>query len=81
LLIFAFLLARPRYGFNPSIFWKLLPIVFMSSAVLAEVFRAGIKAVNIGQSEAEAAIGLRPGPAMRLVVCPQALPLGSAILE
>jgi glutamate transport system permease protein len=76
LLIFAFLLALPRYGFNPSIFWKLvLPIVIVSSAVLAEVFRAGIKAVNAGQSEAAAAIGLRPGQAMRLVVFPQAMRL------
>jgi glutamate transport system permease protein len=76
LLIFAFLLALPRYGFNPSIFWKLvLPIVIVSSAILAEVFRAGIKAVSVGQGEAAAAIGLRPGQAMRLVVFPQALRL------
>jgi glutamate transport system permease protein len=76
LLIFAFLLALPRYGINPSIFWKLvIPIVIVSSAVIAEVFRAGIKAVHAGQSEAAAAIGLRPGQAMRLVVFPQALRL------
>ena len=76
LLIYAFLLALPRYGFNPSIFWKLvLPIVIVNSALLAEVFRAGIRAVSIGQSEAGAAIGLRSGQVMRHVVFPQALRL------
>ncbi|MCB1958689.1 MAG: ABC transporter permease subunit, partial [Rhodocyclaceae bacterium] len=35
--------------------------------------RAGILAVNRGQSEASHALGLRPGPALRLVIIPQAL--------
>ena len=42
-------------------------------AYLAEVFRAGIEAVNRGQSEAAFALGLRPGRTMSLIVLPQAL--------
>jgi glutamate transport system permease protein len=74
LLIYAFLLALPRYGINLPIFWKLVaPIVMVNSALLAEVFRAGIRAVGTGQSEAGAAIGLRSGQVMRLVLFPQAI--------
>ena len=59
LLIYAFLLALPRYGINLPILWKLVvPIVMVNVAVLAEVFRAGILAVDRGQSEAAAALGL-----------------------
>jgi glutamate transport system permease protein len=41
--------------------------------VLAEVFRAGINAVQKGQSEAAYAIGLRKGQVMRLILMPQAV--------
>lgn len=74
LLIYAFLLALPRFGINLPIFWKLVvPIVLVNVAVLAEVFRAGIAAVDRGQSEAAAAIGLRYGQVMRIIVLPQAI--------
>jgi glutamate transport system permease protein len=76
LLIYAFLLALPRYGINLPILWKLVvPIVMVNVAVLAEIFRAGILAVDRGQSEAAAALGLRPGTAMRTVILPQAVRL------
>jgi general L-amino acid transport system permease protein len=35
--------------------------------------RAGILAVSKGQTEAASALGLRPGPVLRLVVVPQAM--------
>ncbi len=35
--------------------------------------RAGILAINRGQSEAAFALGLRPGRTMRLIILPQAL--------
>ncbi|MEO9236701.1 MAG: ABC transporter permease subunit, partial [Jatrophihabitantaceae bacterium] len=74
LLIYAFLLALPRLGLNLPIFWKLVvPIVLVNIAVLAEVFRAGIGAVDRGQSEAAQAIGLRYRQMMRIVVLPQAI--------
>jgi glutamate transport system permease protein len=76
LLIYAFLLALPRYHVNLPIFWKLvIPIVLVSSASMAEVFRAGVLALDPGQAEAAAAIGLRPGQSLRLVVLPQAIRL------
>ncbi len=76
LLIYAFLLALPRYHVNLPIFWKLvIPIVLVSSASMAEVFRAGVLALDPGQAEAAAAIGLRRGQTMRLVVLPQAIRL------
>jgi len=76
LLIYAFLLALPRYGVNLPIFWKLVvPIVMVSSAVIAEVFRAGVQALDRGQSEAAQAIGLRYWQALRFVVLPQAVRL------
>ena len=44
-----------------------------TGAFIAENVRAGIQAVSRGQSEAAAALGLRPGRVMSLVVLPQAL--------
>jgi His/Glu/Gln/Arg/opine family amino acid ABC transporter permease subunit len=44
------------------------------SAYLAEVYRAGIQAVDKGQREAAQMVGLRRGQVMRHVVLPQALP-------
>jgi glutamate transport system permease protein len=74
LLIYAFLLALPRFGINLPILWKLVvPIILVNVAVLAEVFRAGILAVDRGQYEAAAALGLRDGVAMRTVILPQAI--------
>lgn len=43
------------------------------AAYMAEIYRAGIAAVDTGQGEAAAAIGMTRGEAMRLVVLPQAL--------
>ncbi len=43
------------------------------AAYMAEVYRSGIAAIDRGQSEAAAALGLRRARAMRLVVLPQAI--------
>ncbi|MES2435133.1 MAG: ABC transporter permease subunit [Pseudomonadota bacterium] len=43
------------------------------ASVIAETVRAGIQAINRGQSEASAALGIRPGRTMSLVILPQAL--------
>jgi glutamate transport system permease protein len=48
-------------------------LALYNAAVLAEVFRAGILAVPRGQSEAAAAIGLRRGQTMRMILVPQAV--------
>ncbi len=54
-------------------YWCLVfGLVLYNGAVLAEVFRAGINAVDQGQKEAGAALGLRDGQIMRIIVLPQA---------
>ena len=57
----------------PEFVSLLLGLVLYTGAFIAEVVRAGILAVSRGQSEAANALGLRPGPTMRLVVIPQAM--------
>ena len=44
-----------------------------SSAYVAEIFRAGILAVDIGQTEASRSLGLNGFQTMRLIVLPQAI--------
>lgn len=44
-----------------------------TGAFIAENVRAGIQAISKGQTEAAAALGMRPGRIMNLVVLPQAL--------
>lgn len=76
LLIFVFLLALPTAGINVPIFWKLvLPIAMANAALIAEVVRAGVRAVDAGQMQAAEALGLRHGQALRLIVIPQAVRL------
>jgi glutamate transport system permease protein len=50
-----------------------LALAIYNSAVLAEIFRAGILSLDRGQSEAAAAVGLRYWQGMRHVILPQAL--------
>lgn len=75
-------MSRPELkGFNfaggaevlPEFFALLIGLTIYTATFIAEIVRAGILAVNKGQSEAAAALGLRPGTAMRLVILPQAL--------
>ncbi|VDS10444.1 putative glutamine ABC transporter permease protein GlnM [Paracoccus haematequi] len=50
-----------------------LALTLYTGAFIAEIVRAGILAVNRGQSEAAFALGLRPRRTMSLVILPQAL--------
>lgn len=50
-----------------------LALSLYTAAFIAEIIRAGIQGVAIGQSEAAHSLGLRPGTTKRLVVIPQAL--------
>ena len=56
-----------------DLFSALTALSIYTSAFIAEIVRAGILAVSHGQTEASYALGLRPGPTLRLVVIPQAL--------
>ena len=50
-----------------------LALSLYTAAFIAENVRAGILAISHGQTEAAAALGLRPGMIMNLVILPQAL--------
>ena len=58
---------------TPEFMAVLLGLVFYTSAFIAEVVRAGIQSVSLGQIEAASSIGLNKQQSMRLVVLPQAL--------
>ena len=57
----------------PEFMALLFGLVIYTAAFIAEVVRAGILSVVKGQTEAAYSLGLRPGPALRLVVVPQAM--------
>lgn len=76
LVVYAFLLALPAFGVTFPRFWMLvIPMILVSSATTAEVFRAGIKAVDRGQHEAADAIGLSRRDSLVYVILPQAVRL------
>jgi general L-amino acid transport system permease protein len=67
--------------FNISGGWQIFPefvallvgLTIYTASFIAEVVRAGIQSVYKGQTEAAYALGLRPGPTLRLVTIPQAM--------
>lgn len=64
----------PRYGIRWGPFWFLVAaLVAYNSAVLAEIFRAGILSLDRGQREAASAIGMSYWQSMMLVQVPQAV--------
>ena len=56
-----------------SFFALLIGLVVYTSAFIAEIVRAGIQAVNRGQTEAARALGLHTNTSLRWVIFPQAL--------
>lgn len=57
----------------PEFVALLFGLVLYTSTFIAETVRSGIQAVSHGQTEAAAALGLREGDRLRLVVIPQAM--------
>jgi polar amino acid transport system permease protein len=51
----------------------IMGLAFTESAYAAEMIRAGIQAVNVGQTEAAATLGMTRGQTLRRIVLPQAL--------
>ena len=71
---------------SPEFIALLLGLVLYTAAFVAEVVRAGIQAVNKGQTEAAMSLGLKPSLVLNLVVLPQSLrvivpPLTSQMLN
>ncbi len=57
-----------------SLLWRaIIALMLAYAAFLAEIFRAGIQAVDKGQIEAAKALGLRRFQRFRLIVMPQAI--------
>jgi len=74
LLILFLFLGLPAAGVTISTFWALVGgLTLYNSAVLGEIFRAGILSLPRGQTEAAYAIGLRRGQTLRLILIPQAV--------
>ena len=57
----------------PEFVALLMGLVLYTAAFISEIVRAGIQSVAKGQTEAAHALGLRPGPTLKLVVVPQAM--------
>lgn len=74
LLIYFAGVAVPRYAFELSSYWYLvIALALYNGSVIAEVFRAGIRALGAGQMEAGLAVGLTEKQTLRLVLFPQAV--------
>jgi glutamate transport system permease protein len=62
------------FGATLGTYWSVvLALTLYNGSVLAEVFRAGILAVPVGQREAGMAIGLHKRQVLRLILAPQAV--------
>lgn len=70
---------RTRFAFTggnsvtPEFLALLMGLTLYTATFIAENVRGGIQAVSWGQTEAAAALGLRRGQVLRLVILPQAL--------
>jgi glutamate transport system permease protein len=74
LLILFLFLGLPAAGVTISTFWALVGgLTLYNSAVIGEIFRAGILSLPRGQTEAAYAIGLRRGQTLRMILIPQAV--------
>lgn len=74
LMIFAAFFGLPAAGYDVSRYMALVvALTVYNSAVLAEIFRAGVLSLDKGQTEAAQAIGLRYWPMMAIIILPQAV--------
>lgn len=73
LIIFFAYFALPQIGVRLSIFWSAVAaLTIFESAMLSEIFRAGLNAVPKGQMEAGLSTGLSYVQTMATIVFPQA---------
>jgi His/Glu/Gln/Arg/opine family amino acid ABC transporter permease subunit len=71
--IFIIYYGLTNFGINlPGFAAGVVALTINSSAYMAEVFRAGIQAIDKGQTEAARSLGMSRGMTMRLIVLPQA---------
>ncbi|MGW4368963.1 amino acid ABC transporter permease [Nocardia takedensis] len=73
-LLYLFLFGLPQLGVDLPPLWQLvIPLVLTHAAVIAELVRAGILALDPGQGEASQSLGLTHWQSMRHVIAPQAI--------
>lgn len=73
LIIFFTYFALPQIGIRFDIFWSaVVALTIFESAMLSEIFRAGLKAIPKGQIEAGLSTGLTYVQTMLIIVFPQA---------
>jgi His/Glu/Gln/Arg/opine family amino acid ABC transporter permease subunit len=72
LIYFGIPAVLPALEFN-SFTAAVIGLGLQGAAVLAEIFRAGIEALERGQREASLSLGLTPAQTMRDVIAPQAI--------
>jgi glutamate transport system permease protein len=74
LIIFYVFIVFPKIGITlPSQWFAIIGLSLYTSAVMAEIFRAGILSVEKGQLEAAYALGMKPFHTIAYIVLPQAL--------
>jgi putative glutamine transport system permease protein len=74
LIIFYAFIGLPKLGIKLDSFWAaIVGLTIYTSAILAEIVRAGILSVDKGQLEAAYSLGLSPFSTMTTIVLPQAL--------
>lgn len=73
LIIFFTYFALPQIGIKLNIFWAAVAaLTIFESAMLSEIFRAGLNAVPSGQTEAGMSSGLTYVQTLSMIVMPQA---------
>ena len=73
LILFPYLLFPVYLTRIAAIWYVVIGLTLYNSAVMAEIYRAGILSLDRGQSEAAYAVGMTRGQALRLVILPQAI--------
>lgn len=74
LIIFYVFIVFPKVGVQlPAPWFAITGLSLYTSAVMAEIFRAGILSVEKGQLEAAYALGLKPFHTVTYIILPQAL--------
>jgi glutamate transport system permease protein len=73
LILFPYLLFPVYLTAIAPVWYVVIGLTLYNSAVMAEIYRAGILSLDRGQREAAYALGLTRGQAMRLVILPQAV--------
>jgi len=72
--IFLVYFALPRVGFELSSFWSgVVALAFNSAGFIAEIVRAGLQSIDIGQTEAALSIGMTTRQSIIHILLPQSL--------